>query len=327
MEIIRQKSTCCTAAIRRFGGKRRQCKTCKRTWRVHPAKRGPKTKRVTRIALERYRTNCVGSLAAAAASEQIAASTLQKRLVRARNKALQDQQPPACLSVPHILLADALAQVLHGHEYTTYLLLARPVDSTQATVCYVHTVPGHESGVGWQAAVAALPATMRSQTKALVCDGHAGLTSLAARHGWVLQRCRFHCLQNLNKYLRLWHQAKPEVYRIHELVHCVLESANDEKVTRALGLLGACAKQTPSREVSSILRGLIRHHRDYRSYIYYPDLHLPATNNACECSFRRVRALQDKARGWRTPTAHAAWVRYALTGAPPICCRGGETKW
>jgi len=228
---------------------------------------------------------------------------------------------------PHILLGDALAQTLEGKEYTTYLLLARQLDSTHAAVCLVRTVPGHESGIGWRAAVAALPAAMRGQTKALVCDGHAGLTGLAKRHGWVLQRCRFHLIQSLNKNMRLWYHAKPEVYRIHELVHVVVESADDEKVTRALGLLGDYAKQTANKEVASILRGLTKHFRDYRSYIYYPRLHLPATNNSCECSFRRARALQDKARGWRTPAAHAAWVRYALTSVPSICCNEGETKW
>jgi hypothetical protein len=277
--------------------------------------------------LEQYRTNCVGSLTALAASKQIVPSTLQKQVVRARDRLLQYGPPLPSLSVPHILLGDALTQTLGGQEYTTYLLLARRLNKTYATVCVVHTVPGHESGIGWQAAVAALPTAMLKQTKALVCDGHAGLTSLARRRGWVLQRCRFHLIQSLNKNMRLWYQAKPDVYRIHELMHMVVESADDEKVTRALCLLGDYAKQTPNKEVASILRGLVQHFRDYRSYIYFPGLHLPATNNSCECSFRRVRALQDKARGWRSPTSHAAWVRYALTSVPPICCKEGETKW
>jgi hypothetical protein len=133
-------------------------------------------------------------------------------------------------------------------------------------------------------------------------------------------------LKELNKNMRLWRKTTPEVYRVHELAHVVLESANDEKVARALGLLGDYAKQTTKKEVASVLRGLTQHFRDYRSYIYFPELHLPATNNSCECSFRRVRSLQSKARGWRTPAAHAAWVRYVLTHVPAICCREGGTR-
>ena len=331
MEIVRQKSTCCGATVRRFGGKRRQCKVCKRTWRIQPARHGPKRQRSlerrSKRVLERYRSNCVGSLAALAASEEIVPSTVQKQVVRARDKMLRLSPPLPSFAAPHILLGDALTQTFAGKEYTTYLLLGRQLNSTRAVVCLVRTVLGHESGTGWQAAVATLPTAMHAQTKALVCDGHAGLTSLAQRHGWVLQRCRFHLVQSLNKNLRLWYRATPEAYWIHELVHVVVESADDERVTRALGLLGDYAKQTSNKEIASILRGLTQHFRDYRSYIYYPELHLPATNNSCECSFRRVRALQDKARGWRTPTSHAAWVRYALTSVPPICCNEGETIW
>jgi len=331
MQIIQLKSTCCSAKIHPFGDKRRQCKECKRTWRIRPAKRGPKPRqskrRSQRLTLERYRTNCVGSLAAFAKQRGGLARTLQKQMVQARDDALWRMPPLVRLTVPHILLGDALTQEVEGKEYTTYLLLARPLNATHAVVCQVRTVLGHESGVDWETAIAALPSAMSAQTKALVCDGHPGLTSLARRHGWVLQRCRFHVIQSLNKYLRLWRRARPETHRIHELVHTVVESANDEKISRALVLLEQYSRQTTSKELASILRGLNQHFRDYRSYIYYPELHLPATNNACECSFRKTRALQDKARGWRTATSHARWVQYALTSAPPICCKEGETKW
>jgi hypothetical protein len=325
MRITQQKSTCCQASVIRFGGKRRQCTICRHTWRVHPAKRGPKVVRRPNTTLERYRTNCIGSLAAWAASRQKQPRTLQKQVARSRDACLGIAGLYICLE-SHILLADALHQKVLGRDYTTYLILARPLKATQAEVCYAHTVAGSESGIGWQAAVAALPTTMLKQTKALVCEGHAGLTSLARRHGWVLQRCGFHLIQSLNKNMRLWYRAMPEVYRIHELVHVVVESMDDEKVARALGLLGDYAKQTKSPEAASILRGLVRHFRDYRSYIYFPELHLPATNNSCECSFRRTRALQDKARGWRSPTSHAAWVRYVLTHVPAICCRESEPR-
>lgn len=329
MEVIRQKSTCCAASVRRFGGKRRQCAACKRTWRIRPARRGPKVQRSRQRAgkalLEEYRTNIVGSIAAWAAGSKQLPRTMQKRAARARDRVILAQETDCvhtCLE-PHILLADALVQRFKGKEYTTYLILVRSLTSDKAQVCCVRTIRGCESGAGWQAAFMALPAAMKEQTAALVCDGHRGLTGLAQRYGWTLQRCCFHVLKELNKNMRLWRKASPEVYTVHELVHTVLESADDEKVMRTLDILTAYTYTTPRKEVASIIRGLVRHFRDYRSYIYHAELHLPATNNTCECSFRRVRAIQSKARGWRTPQSHTAWVRYILTSTPHIHCREG----
>jgi transposase-like protein len=228
---------------------------------------------------------------------------------------------------PRILLGDALVQRLAGKAYTIYLFLAHPITGNEATVCLVRTVAGHESGKEWRTSLELLPPAMRASTKALVCDGHAGLTALAATHGWVLQRCCFHVLKSLNKNLRLWHHAKPEAYRIHALVHTGLESADDEKVYQALERLRVYADTGASKEVASILRGLVLHVRDFRNYIYYPELHLPRTNNTCESSFRRVRALQSKARGWRSPASYHEWVKYILLSSPSMHCREGETRW
>ena len=45
MNILQEKSECCGDKILRFGGKRRCCKTCRKTWRIKPAKRGRKVLR------------------------------------------------------------------------------------------------------------------------------------------------------------------------------------------------------------------------------------------------------------------------------------------
>ncbi len=39
------KSECCNAKIIRFGGRRRQCVACDKTWSIRPARRGPKPRR------------------------------------------------------------------------------------------------------------------------------------------------------------------------------------------------------------------------------------------------------------------------------------------
>ncbi|MFO0970906.1 MAG: transposase [Candidatus Saccharimonadales bacterium] len=327
MEIRQQKSTCCSARVRRYGGKRRQCAACKQTWRVYPAKRGPKKRRPDVHLLELYRCNCIGSLAAHAQRTSYTPSTIQRRVVSARESVVRAAAKESMTCVePHILLADALHQKIGAVQYVTYLILVRPLRSNRAAVCATTTARGAETGIGWQRALSHVPSEMLAQTRALVSDGHRGLLRIARQRGWVQQRCCFHVLKELNKNMRLWHRATPETYWVHELVHIVLESPDDERVSRVLGLLSDYAMQTPRTEVASILRGLVQNFRDYRSYLYYPELHLPATNNSCESSFRRVRALQNKARGWRTPTAYEGWVTYVLRNSKDVQCLEGQPK-
>src|SRR3989339_895570 len=46
MNILHGKSPCCQAKIYKFGGKRKQCSLCKKTWSVRKKKRGRKAKRI-----------------------------------------------------------------------------------------------------------------------------------------------------------------------------------------------------------------------------------------------------------------------------------------
>jgi hypothetical protein len=330
MNITQLKSTCCSAPIYRYGGKRRQCRHCKRTWSIRPKKRGPK-RRIYRekkddSTLNRYLVNYFGSLLAVATEHEVSPSTLQRRVVRSRARLPHEYSTLDSSSI-YILLADALTQTIQGKPYTTYLILARAASQSTAQVAHVHTTAGHESGIQWQKAYTALPDSLRAQVKALVCDGHPGLTRLASLHGWVLQRCCFHVVQSVNKNMRLWHRATADVYYVHELIHTVLESADDVRVIAAMDMLLTYAEKHSATEIASIIRGLSQQFRHCRSYIYYPELHLPATNNACESSFRRVRALQSKARGWRTPTSHTQWVHCVLLSAKDVRCLEGETRW
>lgn len=325
MKILHGKSACCQAHIRRFGGKRRQCVGCLRTWRVRPARRGPKPKRPAKELLGNYASNVIGSWSAVAKASHYTTDALERRANKARDYELDGLVQGNCME-PHILLADALTERIVGYEYTTYLILTRPLASSIATVCYVATRQGHESGFAWRQAFASLPDGMTGYTEALVCDGHPGIVRIAKLYGWTLQRCCFHLFKELNKNMRLWHRATGEVYWVHELFHTAVETMDDQKAARAVALLENYAKHTDRKQVASIIRGLSKQLCDYRRYIYRPDLHLPATNNSCEASFRRVRSLQAKARGWKTPSSHEKWIEYVLLANPTIACNEGQPK-
>lgn len=325
MRITQLKSTCCSAHIRRFGGKRRQCTQCKRTWSIRPTKRGIKKKRINPLLVQDYRVNRIGSLSASANRRDQAPDALEKAVIAARDSELSQLQPYICHE-PNILLADALRQRIGGIDHVTYLILVRPLHTMSAHVCVVETVPGYESKSGWNRAFARVPLQTRDKTKALVCDGHPGLVPMASQYGWVLQRCCFHVFKELNKNMRLWHRASPETWWVHGLVHAAVDSMNDEKAMAAVALLKTYADKALNVRVASVLRGFTTYVHDCRAYIYHDSLHLPATNNSCEASFRRVRALQTKARGWRTQEAYKKWVLYVLLTSKHIACNEGNAK-
>jgi len=52
MNILQGKSSCCQAKIYKFGGKRKQCSECKKTWKIRQKKRGRKAKRVDKKLVE-----------------------------------------------------------------------------------------------------------------------------------------------------------------------------------------------------------------------------------------------------------------------------------
>src|SRR5262245_25383655 len=53
MPTLHAKSPCCRAAIRHFGGKRRQCRACLRTWTLRPRRRGRPKRRINKLLLRR----------------------------------------------------------------------------------------------------------------------------------------------------------------------------------------------------------------------------------------------------------------------------------
>src|SRR3989344_446665 len=323
MRINQQKSACCRAPVWRHGQKRRQCQACKRTLSVWPAKRGKRAKRPAHNLLKRYLANKIGSLAAHAEETKLSAQHVQKKV-----RAARDTQQPSLLwaslpTGPFILVADGLQQTFGQITFTVYLQLLRPIDDSQATILPPFMLPGKESIGGWYKTYARIPKTSSDQIRAIVCDGSAGLLDLANDRGLILQRCHFHFKQSLCNYLRPGRLSRnPALAReIHGLVDVILQNSDDEQALSASERLKVdYIPYLANSKLQTVLRGFCKHWQDYRSYLYYPDLHLPRTSNSAESCVRTIRDLQQRARGWRTPETFLAWVEVVLKSKQTIVC-------
>ena len=122
MNILHGKSPCCQAKIYKFGGKRKQCSFCKKTWSIRQKKRGRKTKRANPDLLDKIlgKGQRVSHLADRKGSVgQPALSYRFKKAMAAKLRA--NKYPIGWL----MLIADALWFELDGRRWTLYLFAVR----------------------------------------------------------------------------------------------------------------------------------------------------------------------------------------------------------
>lgn len=303
----------------RWGNRRRQCGVCGSAWRIRKKRRGRKRLRRTAwhaIQYLRNRAPRPSRLTAAAYSYRRAASRA------ALLKNVPWPEPPR--TGPLILVADAFLQRVEHAWYTWYCILARASDGEDATILPLRCRRGTEVALGWQDAFAALPDAVLSRSVALVCDGHNGLILEARRRGWLIQRCHFHLLARLQNHRSRWRRGRyqPEGRKIYAAAHDVLTSTSAYVVTLALRRLFLLGRTTTSREVRRVISGLLTNHGEYRTYLRYPELHLPTTSNTAESFIGLIRNICQRAHGFRTLRSLHAWIEAFAKIQRTMECRG-----
>jgi hypothetical protein len=198
MKFLHEKSKCCGAKIIRFGGKRRQCTLCKKTWRVHPAKQGRKPLRkqcryLKKVFNHGFRVNQLSfnsRLSTDAVYKRFASSldavVSQKRTIRIRGDKL-------------ILIIDAEWQYFKSELWTLYFLAVKAVGTEKVIILDPALRRGKENAIIWNNVINQIPASVKKRIIAIVSDGIRGIENIAASNGWVLQRCHFHILSRLQK--------------------------------------------------------------------------------------------------------------------------------
>lgn len=325
MATLHGKSTCCGQRIQRFGGRRRRCPRCGRTWRVRKRKRGAKPHRiahelVVRTLQERQ------PLARQAVQRGVSLSTLRQRFRRALTWFLEHSSSPQAPAGELVLIVDAMWFSFGRERWTLYLLAVKPV--TAAWVRFLDPVllPGRECLSAWQEAVKAIHPEVRRRIRAFVSDGFRGCKTVARTGGWVHQRCHFHLIAQLHGRRGRFKGTHGREVReaIYQRIREALTTASSDRLVQLREELKQLASQAncPKR-FQMFTHDFLRELNTFRTYQAYPQWHLPTTTNVVE-SMSSV--LRSQTRHLSTPHSLFRWATAIIRLRPPMTCNGSKNQ-
>lgn len=249
---------------------------------------------------------------------------MQALLQKSRDRFIATTPWPSLPDGDLLLVADAVIELIERRWHTLYLMLVRPVTGTEAIILPPLMLPGTETAPGWSAALATIPEPAMSRILALVSDGHTGLVTEGVRRGWILQRCHFHLLARIQSRRSRFATARnrKEADEIFRLVHRVLSHPDASAVQRPLVHLEEIGWNSTSPEIRKVLSGFVTNYEQYRSYLMYPELHLPTTNNTAESLASTIADLKQRMRGFPTLRSFERWIIALLKFKKQIACNG-----
>lgn len=303
---------CSHKNIHQHGKRRRRCSECGKTWTLWNRKRGRKkrarrTKRLAATFEDKF------TLAQQAHRAKVKHSTFSARhqqvLAVSSNQPWMSELPE---NGDLIMVADGKWYRFQGKRWTLCVMALRPVNGDKAVFLPPVALPGRESLTGWEQAIATVSPGLEKRIKALVSDGFRGVEKIVREHGWLLQRChfhllsRFHCMIGLNKKTVSFRAGRQQIYRT---VRTFLDTADPRQLYQARSSIARCGsnKQCPLR-IRRMLKELLRREGEFRAYLIYPKLRLPATSNVIESMNSQLDDLERRCRGFKTPKAMTQWT-------------------
>lgn len=307
MKILHKKSECCNAKIVRFGAKRRQCTACKRTWRVYPAKRGPKPSRKQCNYLKKVFNHGL-RVKQLSLNSRLSTDAVYKRFAKNLNEVIKKKRIIRIRGSELILIIDAQWHYFKKELWTIYCLSIKSANSGMATMLDPVLKQGKESAASWNEIFNQLPLSIKNRIVVIVSDGIRGIEGVVENNGWIIQRCHFHLLSLLQKmrgkrastYGRL---VREEIYRLVKLSLSETSTFRLNIIYRRLTMLSqedGCPKR-----MRMIVRDFLRRISEFRNYLSYSDLNIPITTNVME-SFNSF--AREKAKTVNTPKSWHKWV-------------------
>jgi hypothetical protein len=307
MKLLHEKSQCCAARIVRFGGKRRQCTACKKTWSVQPAKRGPKPIRKQCDYLKKV-FNHGFRVRQLAYNSTLSVNTIYKRFAKNLDAVVRQKRIIRIRGDKLILVVDAEWQYFKKELWTLYFLAIKSTKSDKVTILDPILQKGKENATAWKEAFDQLPAPIKNRIIALISDGIRGIENIAEDNNWILQRCHFHLLSILQKMRGKRASTPGRLIReeIYNSVKLVLTETSTRRLNILCRRLAVLAQEDgcPAR-MRMIVRDFLRKLPDFRAYLEYPELNLPKTINTMESINSFVRR---KSTTTNTPTSWHKWA-------------------
>jgi transposase-like protein len=223
----------------------------------------------------------------------------------------------------YILLIDGLWFRFGPQRYTVYLRALKRVGDHTARFLPPIMLQGRESAACWRIVIDDIPQRLKTRIIAMVSDGWRGVERAADTNHWILQRCHFHFIAQLQvnrgKRKKMRDRAiREEIYQTARIVLTTGTNINRYK-NRLRRLIG---RSDCPRRLQLIIREFLRRLPDFRAYLNHPQFTLPTTTNAMESKNKQIRQL---CRPLRTPDSLLKWVSYFLKLNPKITCNGGKT--
>lgn len=318
MNKLHEKSPCCRAKIYKFGGKRRQCSECKKTWTVWAKKRGVKPSRPNRNLLKKVLVKKRSLLSSGMTKKQLSKSSLSAKLAKAMWNQLKHSETIPLNINNCILIVDAVWFQFNKVRWTLYLGAVRSADSNKADILDPKLVCGRECHPGWKSFIDGLPEEIKRPIKAVVADGFRGVDRIARSHDWIIQRCHFHLISQLQVNRGRWKKMPDTLIReeIYQTVVKLLYAKESKQILEEHLKRLICGHDCP-RRLKMIASEYLRHLDQFRTYLLYPKLNLPATTNSIE-SLNKI--IRTRCKHLCTPESLLLRVRTLLKIRKTVTC-------
>lgn len=318
MNTKHEKSPCCQVKIYKFGGKRRQCSLCKKTWTVWPKKQGRKSLRPNRSLLKKVLIKKQSLYAGEITHRNISEAGLSFRLKKSLNYYLSHSDDVKIPEGRLILVCDALWFQFKGAKWTMYVAIVRPINNCQAVILEPMLLPGRENLKDWKIYLNKIPDDVKNRIKSMVSDGFRGSDGIAKEESWIFQRCHFHLIAQLQ--LRRGNRKKlidsPLREEIYQTILKLLYTVEDLQILKD-HLITLAKKTNCPKKLKMISIDFLEHIQHFRNYINYPELNLPTTSNSVE-SLNKI--IKSRCQHLRTPESLILRAKVLLKIRKVIIC-------
>ena len=291
----------------------------KRPQTLWPKKRGRDPLRPSHKLLDKVVAEKQSLLSPRFNRQRLTAGALSFRLRRTMERYLSSHKPNIIPRGQLILIIDALWFMFGGKRWTLYLLTIRSVNQDRAVILEPVLCLGRENYEAWSDTIFSIPVNIRNRVVAVVCDGFRGTDRIARDNGWIVQRCHFHLLSQMQVNRGHWKQLPDSKQReqIYLAVRKIL-IAKPEKLNRCVKeLIVLLVKNNCPRRLGAIAREFLRRLDQFRSYRNYPSLRLPNTTNSVE-SFNKI--IRSRCRHLRTPKSLLLRTKVLIRMRKTITC-------
>ncbi len=322
MATLHARSSCCGAKVQRFGGRRRRCSNCGRTWSIRPKRRGRKPRRIARdlprqVLLDKQTTRQLSR------THHCSLTTIRRRLRNALSQLVQQPHFPVLPEGELVLIVDGLWFSFKRQYWVLYDMALKPLGANTAYFLDPALLSGREHVERWEQALDTIRPGTRKRVRALVSDGFRGSKGLARKNAWLHQRCHFHVLAQLQgrpgrqkRNIR----AKSVREAIYEDIREALVMTDEQRLEYLQEHLRQQADRSDCpRRTRGVAREFLRNMGFFRTYLRHPELELPTTTGAIESMHNLIR---DTVRRISSPRSLLQWATAFTRLHPTITCNG-----